>query len=96
MLWVAWLVIMADKKIADDETLLMRHLVRIVRDQHQIVDEQLANLVDVDPSEVWERLDNESGDLRDILDVAERVAAVDGPVNKLEKTMIAELHRRCS
>lgn len=96
MLWVAWLVIMADKKIADDETLLMRHLVRIVRDQHQVVDEQLANVVDVDPAEVWQRLDNESGDLSDILDVADRVAAVDGPVNKLEKATIAELHGRCS
>jgi hypothetical protein len=27
MLWVAWLVIMADQKIADDEALLIRHLV---------------------------------------------------------------------
>ncbi|MEV7475631.1 hypothetical protein AB0N33_18180 [Pseudarthrobacter oxydans] len=96
MLWVAWLVIMADKKIADDETLLMRHLVRIVRDQHKVVDDQLANVVDVDPAEVWQRLDNESGDLSDILDVAARVAAVDGPVNKLEKATIAELHGRCS
>ena len=26
-LWVAWLVIMADDKITDDEALLMRHLV---------------------------------------------------------------------
>jgi hypothetical protein len=96
MLWVAWLVIMADKKIADDETLLMRHLVRIVRDEHQVVDEQLANVVDVDPAEVWQRLENESGDLSDVLDVADRVAAVDGPANKLEKATIAELHRRCS
>ena len=29
MLWVAWLVIMADRKIADDEALLIRHLVRL-------------------------------------------------------------------
>ena len=39
MLWVAWLVIMADHKIADDEALLIRHLVRLARDQHQVVDE---------------------------------------------------------
>ena len=37
MLWVTWLVIMADDKIADDEALLIRHLVRLVRDQHQVV-----------------------------------------------------------
>ncbi len=96
MLWVAWLVITADHKIADDETLLMRHLVRIVRDQHQVVDEQLANVVDIDPVDVWRRIENEPGDLDDILDVADRVAAVDGDVNALEKAIISELRERCS
>jgi hypothetical protein len=96
MLWVAWLVIMADHKIADDEALLMRQLVRIVRDQHQVVDEQLAHLVDVDPTEVWRRMDAEPGDLSDILDMAERVAAVDGAVHKLEKAIISELRDRVS
>ena len=42
MLWVAWLVIMADGKITDDEALLMRHLVRLVHDRHQVADEKLA------------------------------------------------------
>ncbi len=36
MLWVAWLVITADQKITDDETLLMRHPMRLVRDRHQV------------------------------------------------------------
>ena len=49
MLWVAWLVITADNKISDDETLLMRHLTRIVRDLHGIVDDQLADVVEIDP-----------------------------------------------
>ncbi|WP_410535982.1 hypothetical protein [Streptomyces sp. KL2] len=96
MLWVAWLVIKADKKITDDETLLMRHLVRLVREQHQVVDEQLAHLVDIDPAEVWRRMDAEPGDLSDVLDAADRVAAVDGDVNKLEKAVISELRDRCS
>ena len=96
MLWVAWLVIMADNKIADDEALLMRHLVRLVRDRHQVVDNQLAHLVDIDPAEVWRRVDAEPGDLSDILDAAERVAAVDGAVNALEKAVISELRDRCS
>jgi tellurite resistance protein len=95
MLWVAWLVIMADGKIADDEALLIRHLVRLVRDQHQVVDEQLARLVDIDPADVWRRLDAEPGDLSDILDVASRVAAVDGAVNVREKAIISELRDRC-
>ena len=85
MLWVAWLVIMADGKITDDEALLMRHLVRLVQDRHQVADEQLARLVDVDPAEVWRRLDAEPGDLSDLLDVANRVATVDGAVNALER-----------
>ncbi|MGN9790052.1 hypothetical protein ACTMTU_02960 [Streptomyces sp. OZ13] len=95
MLWVAWLVIRANRKMADDETLLMRHLVRLVREQHQVVDEQLARLVDIDPAEVWERIDAEQGDLSDIIDVAARVATVDGPINAREKVVISELRDRC-
>jgi transcriptional regulator with XRE-family HTH domain len=95
MLWVAWLVIMADRKIADDEALLIRHLVRLARDQHQVVDRQLAHLVDIDPAEVWRRLDAEPGDLSDILEAASRVATVDGAVNELERAVISELRDRC-
>ncbi|MFJ9966141.1 hypothetical protein [Streptomyces avermitilis] len=95
MLWVAWLVIRANRKIADDEALLMRHLVRLVRDQHQVVDGELAHLVDIEPAEVWRRVDAEPGDLSDILDVADRVAAVDGDVNAAERDVIAELRDRC-
>ena len=95
MLWVAWLVIMADHKITDDEALLIRHLVRLVRDHHQVVDDQLAQLVDVDPAEVWRRLDAEPADLSDILDTATRVATVDGPVNVRERTTISEVQDHC-
>jgi hypothetical protein len=95
MLWVAWLVIMADQKVSDHEALLMRHLVRLVRDQHQVVDEQLAHLVDVDPAEVWRRLDAEPGDVSDLVDVANRVAAVDGAVNARERAIISGLQDRC-
>lgn len=95
MLWVAWFVIMADGKISDDEALLMRHLVKLVREQHQVVDDQLADLVDVDPAGVWRRLDAEPGDVADLLDVAEQVAAVDGVPNARERAVISELHVRC-
>ncbi|MGW3719101.1 hypothetical protein ACWD8L_18505 [Streptomyces sp. NPDC005133] len=95
MLWVAWLVIRANRKIADDEALLMRHLVRLVRERHQVVDEQLARLVDIDPDEVWKRIDAEPGDLSDVLDAADRVAAVDGDINAREKAVISELRDRC-
>ncbi|MFJ4033105.1 hypothetical protein [Streptomyces griseoluteus] len=95
MLWVAWLVIKANRKIADDEALLMRHLVQKVRERHQVVDEQLAHLVDIDPGEVWRRMDAEQGDLSDLLNVADRVATVDGDVNAREKAVIAELREHC-
>jgi hypothetical protein len=97
MLWAAWLVIRADAKgkIADDEALLMRHLVRLVRERHDVVDEQLANVVDLDPAEVWKRVDAEPGDLSDVLDAAERVATVDGDVTSREKAVLAELRERC-
>ncbi|MEV7481603.1 TerB family tellurite resistance protein [Streptomyces halstedii] len=95
MLWVAWFVIRADHKMADDEALLMQHLVRLVREQHQVVDEQLARLVDIDPAEVWGRIDAEPGDLSDLLDVADRVARVDGDLNAREKAVISELRDHC-
>ncbi|MFD4256297.1 hypothetical protein ACFWR9_01365 [Streptomyces sp. NPDC058534] len=95
MLWVAWLVIRANQKISDDEALLMRHLVRVVRDEHQVVDEQLARLVEIDRAEVWRRIDAEPGDLSDLLDVADRVAAVDGELNAREKAVISELREHC-
>jgi len=95
LLWVAWWVIMADRKLADDEALLFRHLIRLVRDQHQVVDEQLARLVDVDTDEIQRRLDTEPGDLSDIVDAANRVATVDGAVNKYEKQVLSELQDLC-
>lgn len=94
-LWVAWLVIMADGKISDDEALLIRHLVRLIKDRHQVVDEELARLVDVDPAEVWRRLDAEPGDVSDLVEVANGVANVDGAVNALERRTISELQDRC-
>nr|WP_259407671.1 hypothetical protein [Streptomyces akebiae] len=84
-----------DLAAADNEVLLMRHLVRLVREQHQVVDEQLAHLFDIDRAEVWRRLDAESGGTRDLLDVANRVAAVDGDVNGRERAVISELQGRC-
>lgn len=95
MLWVAWLVIMADGKISDDEALLIRHLVKLVRERHQVIDDQLADLVDVDLAEVWRRLDAGMGGVTDLLDAAEQVAAVDGVANARERAIISELRVRC-
>lgn len=94
LLWIAWWLITADRKIADDEALLMRHLIKLVRDEHDVVDERLAQVVDVDPEDIWRRLEAEAGDLSDVVAAAGRVATVDGPVNALEKALISELTDR--
>jgi tellurite resistance protein len=94
MLWVAWLVINADNEISDDEALLFRHLVRLMEEQHQLVDEQLAQVVEVDATDVWDRLDTEGGAMSDILDLANRVAAVDGDLNRAERAVISEIECR--
>lgn len=96
MLWVAWLVITADTSISDDEALLMRHLVRLACEHHEIVDDQLANVVDIDPDQVWARVESEHGNLDDLIDAAIRVAEVDGSPNSKEKAVLAELRRRCA
>ncbi|MEU6310898.1 hypothetical protein [Streptomyces sp. NPDC047014] len=95
LLWVAWLVVTADAKISDDEALLMRHLVRLVRERHQVADERLARVVDIDPAEVWRLVEAEPGDVSDVVDAAERVAAVDGAANAREKAVLSELRERC-
>jgi tellurite resistance protein len=94
MLWTAWLVIKSDKKISDDEAVLMRHLVAQVRETHEVIDERLARVVDINPEDVWERMASEDGDLSDVLDAARRVAAVDGDANAAEKAVLAEIARR--
>ncbi|WP_240496193.1 hypothetical protein [Streptomyces torulosus] len=73
----------------------MRHLVRLVRERHQVVDKELADLVDIDPVEVWDRIDAEPGDLSDVVDAADRVATVDGDVTSREKAVLSELRDRC-
>lgn len=95
LMWVAWLVVMADEKVSDDEAVLLRHLVRGLRDGHQVVDDALSQLITLDPDEVWRRLAAEQGDLGDLIDAAEQVAAVDGPANARERAVLAEITDRC-
>lgn len=94
LLWVAWLVIMSDGSASDDEALLMRHLVQTVREEHGIVDSELADIIEFDHSELWRRLEAEDGDLRDLIEAGEAVATVDGPINAKERAAVAELRKR--
>ncbi len=94
LLWVAWMMVLADGKITDDESLFMRRLVEQLHDQHDISDEEFANVINLDVEDVWRRLDAEAGDVSDLIDVAVKTAEVDGTVHKLESAVIEELCER--
>lgn len=74
----------------------MRQLVKKVRERHEIVDEQLAELIEVSPADVWRRIEPESEDLSDIVEMAEPVAGVDGAVNSKVSAEFVELRKRCA
>jgi len=95
LLWVAWLVITADRKTSDDEAFLMRNLFRLVSQQHSFVDERLANVVQVDADHVWQLVASEPGDLSDVIDAAERIAAADGKPSARETAIISTLREQC-
>lgn len=97
MLRVAWLVIMADGKISDDEALFFRLLVSVVRRDHKVVDQELAETIEIDPTVIWREMATVAaggGDLDDIVDLSGRVAAIDGEPNKKERALLDELKRR--
>ena len=95
MLWVAWLVVQSDKKTSDDEALMMRHLIPLVRKHHQVVDARLAHVVEIIPNEVWSRIEEAEGELDDVVAAAETVAEIDGKPNVQERMMLDEIRRRC-
>lgn len=94
LLWVAWLVIQADGKIGDDEALLIRHLIQNVKVHHQVEDDELARVINIEPADVWRRLEAETGDLSDILHAAELIADVDGVVSPEELAILERLRQR--
>jgi len=94
LLWVAWLVVQADGRISDDEALLMRHLMRIARERHEIADERLASVVDVVAEDVWSLLADEHADHSDLVDASVVVAEIDGDANAKERAVLDELRTR--
>lgn len=96
LLWVAWLVINADNKISESETILFRHLTRLVHEQHGVTVEDLTRVVELDPEDVWERIAASDGDLDDVVAASEVVAAIDGPVNAKERKVLDKVRERCT
>lgn len=95
LLWVAWLVVQSDGKTSDDEALLMKHVIHLAKEHHQIEDERLARVIDIDPADVWAKIDAADDDLGDIVAAAEVIAAIDGDVNPREQNVLDELRERC-
>jgi len=95
LIWVAWLVVKADGKISDDEAALMRHLLVAVLHDHQLVDDALGRVVDIQSDDVWLRLASEEGDLDDIKDAARVITECDGPLNAKEKAVLTQIEERC-
>ena len=99
MLRTAWLVIMADGKVSDDEALFFRLLVGAAERDHQVVDRELADLIEIDKAEFFREIDAVADvpncDLDDIVDLSRRVAAIDGVPNKRERVLLDALSDRC-
>lgn len=96
MLRVAWLMIMADGKISDDESLFFRLLVQTVERDHQVVDQELAEMIEIDSTVLWREIgESVDDDLEDIIDLSQRVAGIDGEPNKKERALLSEIENRC-
>lgn len=96
LLWVAWLVANADGRTSDDEALLLRHLFRIVEEQHGIADEQLSRTITIDPADVRRRVEESEGDLSALVEAAERVASIDGSPSKREQAVVDDIRGWCA
>jgi uncharacterized protein (DUF697 family) len=90
-MWVAWYAVLADGHTSDDEALLLRHLARVIKERHGVVDDELARVIDFDPDDLWRRLDADGGDIEECIRLATRIAEVDGPMSAEELEAIQEL-----
>lgn len=96
VLRVAWLMIVADGNPTADESQLMRHLVSSVRKRHNVVDEELSQLIEVDRADILHQVDVAPGDRGDLLIAARSVAEIDGTVNAGEQSVLDQLEQLCA
>lgn len=91
LLWVSMIVILADGKSSDQETLLLKHMSRALYEQHQLDDAEFTNTISFDEAEVWARVRETTGDRSDLLEAAEAVAGIDGKITKNEQRVLDKL-----
>jgi len=91
LLWVAWATAAADRKISEEEQILLHNLVSEAKSVHGVLDQDFKNLIEVDTSRVCAVVQEENGDVRRLLRAAERVAQIDGKINKRERDFLTAL-----
>lgn len=96
VLWVAWLVMSADDKINETETTLMRHLVSLMETSHNVVDDELREVVNVDRDFVWSLIGEVEDNRQSLHRLGVVAAEVDGKINGPERKVLAELEAHCA
>lgn len=76
VLWVAWIVIDADKTMSDEEALLLKHLVRLAKDRHCVIDGQVAQSLRLISTRSGGAPTPKKANLRDLVDLAHRVGSM--------------------
>lgn len=66
LLWVSWLTIDEDSKISEDETNLFQCLTGLARERHDISDEKLALVIEIESTEVWDMIASTDDQMEDL------------------------------
>ena len=97
LVWVLWLVMQVDGCAKDDELLLLHHVTEAMKragcDESLL--KELRELVELDESMVWRRIDSLEGERRALYDAAVVAAAVDGKIVPSEVSVLKKLAVRC-
>lgn len=97
LVWVLWLVMRVDGCAKDDELLLLHHVTEAMKKAgcDESLLKELRELVELDESMVWRRIDSLEGAKKALYDAAVVAAAVDGRIVSSEISALKELAVRC-
>ncbi len=93
VLWLAWLVTVADNKTNDDIALLLRYLAALLEEEHSVMDDDLTALITTDAAAIWCRLETADGDRSDLIQAAHRIGQVAGSSSRT-RAVVAEIAER--
>ena len=98
LVWVLWLISTVDGPARDDERRLIHDVTSILYELEKDVPalEELREVIDLEPSVVWARVDAAFGDRAGLYDAAVLTAVIDGKVSASELTALSHLADLCS